>query len=78
MQLRVLPSALKRRRLERAWTQAELARHAGVHASSVSRLEQGAEVTRPSVIGKIAGALDCRVADIAEVVEDDVPEKAAV
>jgi DNA-binding Xre family transcriptional regulator len=49
-----------------------------VHASSVSRLEQGAEVTRPSVIGKIAGALDCRVADIAEVVEDDVPEKAAV
>ena len=58
---------LKRRRAERGWTAAELARRAGVSRAYLSRLEAGKTV-RPSaaILERLAGALGTTVADLRE------------
>lgn len=49
---------LRAAREARSWSQAELARRAGLHASTISLLESGRLVPYPSQVEKIAAALD--------------------
>ncbi len=49
---------LRQLRLERFFTQEELARVAGTTEATVNRLEQGLQVARISTIRKLAKALD--------------------
>jgi DNA-binding XRE family transcriptional regulator len=56
---------LRRRRLRAALSQRALAKLAGVAASTVARVELGADV-HPSTIGKLAEALKCNPVDIME------------
>jgi transcriptional regulator with XRE-family HTH domain len=75
----MLGERLKRRRAERGWTAAELARRAGVSKAYLSRLEAGKTV-RPSaaVLEHLATALGTTVADLREqdlpTAERNVPE----
>ena len=47
---------LRTLRLEHAWSQAELAKQAGVSEFTILRMEQG-KAAHPSTIGKVARAL---------------------
>lgn len=48
---------LKRLRLERAWSLAELARRAKLHPSSMSRIEGGKEAPYPGPLKRLARVL---------------------
>ena len=51
---------LKELRLARGWSQAELARRAGLDVATVSRLETGRRKNpRLETLGSLAKALDC-------------------
>jgi transcriptional regulator with XRE-family HTH domain len=69
----MLGERLKRRRGERGWTAAELARRSGVSRAYLSRLEGGATV-RPSaaILERLAEALGTTVADL---LEHDLPRE---
>lgn len=56
---------LRRYRLRAALSQRDLAKKAGVAASTVARIEGGHEV-HPSTMRKLASALGCAPADLME------------
>lgn len=62
-----LAGRLRQRRLEKGWSASELARHAGIARSHVSRIENG-ERPRPSadVLQRLAQVLETSVADLLE------------
>lgn len=53
-----LGAAVRKLRLERGWSQAELAGAAGMTQSAVARFEAGGTVPTLPVLGRIARALD--------------------
>jgi ribosome-binding protein aMBF1 (putative translation factor) len=53
-----LGAAVRELRLERGWSQAELASAAGMTQSTVARFEAGGTVPTLAVLGRIAKALD--------------------
>lgn len=63
-------------RVERGWSQAELARRTGMHPSSISRIETGHMRPYPSQVNKIAGALDIDADDVMKEVSHDGPPAA--
>lgn len=60
---------LRRRRLELALTQSEVARHAGISKQTVSRLERSLTEPRPGTLAKLARVLDCQPIDLLDPVE---------
>lgn len=52
-----LPALIEQRRHNRGWTQAELARRAGVSPSAISVIEQGHANVSVDTLDKIARAL---------------------
>lgn len=63
----IAPDRLRRERLRRALTQAELATLAGIPRETVVRYETGHRCPRPATVRKIAKALKVRAEDIADV-----------
>lgn len=65
MELKI--DALKRLRLAAGLTQAQLAELAGLSETTLNQLETGrTEEARISTVRKLASALDCGIADIAQ------------
>ncbi len=68
------PENLRRIRLARFYSQAELARRSGVHAVTITRLETGATAPSTRTVRALAAALDLNPGDLAtpeEVAEAD-------
>ena len=68
------PENLRRIRLARFYSQAELARRSGVHAVTITRLETGATSPSTRTVRALAAALDVGPGDLAtpdEVAEAD-------
>lgn len=70
LRLQLIPDELKRRRLERAWTQTDLGERAGLDGSSISYMEEAKRNPKLGTIRRLAKALNCDVLDIAEVVQE--------
>ena len=51
---------LRRRRVEAGWTQVDLAREAGVHPRTISRIERGETAASAGVEARIEHALRAR------------------
>jgi len=69
---------LRRFRLERFWSQAELARRSGVHALTVTRLESGRTAPSTRTVRALAEALGVQPGELAspqEVAEADRRER---
>jgi transcriptional regulator with XRE-family HTH domain len=58
------PERLRRKRVETGWTQAELARRAKVSPSHLSAVESGSLGASPKLLGRLADALGCEIADL--------------
>lgn len=65
-QVTLKANEVKRLRMERAWSQADLADIAGVRQATISNAEAG-RLVRYATIAAIAGALQVEVASIVEV-----------
>lgn len=52
---------LRERRVELGWSQAKLAREAGVNVETVRMIEEGCTEPRPATLEKIGKALDSTV-----------------
>ncbi|HWG07966.1 MAG TPA: helix-turn-helix transcriptional regulator [Solirubrobacteraceae bacterium] len=65
-----LATQLKRLREERELTQEQLAFHAGITSSALSRIERGLNSPGWTTVRRIADALEVSVADLAAEVED--------
>lgn len=48
---------IRRARMDRSWTQAELAEHASVSRPTIARIERGDDVST-ATLAKVAGSLD--------------------
>ena len=59
------------RLIEKGWSQAELARHASLHPSTISRIETGMQKPYPSELTKIAAALDITEDEVMREVSHD-------
>ena len=70
------PITLERRR--RGWSQAELARRAGLNATTVCLIESGRFHPYPVQLQKLARALGFRVEEARNLVEDDLDEAARI
>ena len=56
---------IERLRLDRSWTQAELARRAGISPNTVQNFESGrSRWPSPLILGRLAGALDLSRAEV--------------
>ncbi len=71
IELIIDPARLKRLRLERALSQAELGRLAGVREATVNAAENGSR-TQIATIRKLAEALNIAPTDIANLVEGPI------
>jgi transcriptional regulator with XRE-family HTH domain len=58
--------AVKRLRLEKGWSQKDLADKSGVGQDTISGVESGKHEPRPSTLRKLAGALDTSVSNLFE------------
>jgi transcriptional regulator with XRE-family HTH domain len=58
--------AVKRLRLEKGWSQKDLADKSGVGQDTISGVESGKHEPRPSTLRKLAGALDTEVSNLFE------------
>ncbi len=56
--------AVKRLRLEKGWSQKDLAVKSGVGQDTISGVESGKHEPRPSTLRKLAGALDTEVSNL--------------
>jgi transcriptional regulator with XRE-family HTH domain len=62
-------ATIKSLRIEKGWSQTELANHAKVPQSTISRLEAGTtQVISPKAMKRLADALEVRIAEIDEFV----------
>lgn len=57
---------LRRRRLERGWSLADLARETGLSVRTLSLLERGLREPRPATIALLARVIDCQPVDLME------------
>lgn len=57
---------LERLRINRGWTQRDLAARSGVAAPTISRLESGLQRPHPSTLRKLANALGIEPVDLIE------------
>lgn len=67
--------AVKRRRLEKGWTQYELAAKVGVEQPSVHRIEKGRQGWDSKTVFSLAEALECSLADLFIEVEQVMPKQ---
>lgn len=58
------PERLRRRRVSAGLDQKSLATQANVATSHVCRIEQGSASASPRVLGRLAAALGCEIADL--------------
>lgn len=65
----IICSNIKERRIERGWTQTQLADKVGTSQQQINRIENFQKPHAP-LLKKIADALDCHVSDLI-----DIPEK---
>jgi transcriptional regulator with XRE-family HTH domain len=65
---------LTEERERRGWSKAELARRAGINATTVSLIENGRFHPYPEQLSKLALALDWPTSEAAELVKSDVPQ----
>lgn len=68
--MKLNPEALRVIRERTGLTKSELATAAGVDRTLVTRLENGERKATPSVIAKLAAALQCSQTAICSIVED--------
>jgi len=59
-----LAKNLHKFRIEKGWSQEDLAFEAGIHRTYISDLERGARNPTISVVDKLADALDVKVGDL--------------
>lgn len=57
-QQQLVAEAVRRRRRELGWTQAELAERVGVHTQSIGNLERASHATSPELLIRVQQALD--------------------
>jgi len=57
---------LRRRRLERGWSLADLSRETGLSARTLSLLERGVREPRPATIALLARVIECEPRDLME------------
>lgn len=57
---------LNRRRLEKGWSLADLARESGLSRQALGKLERGVREPQASTIARLADVLDCRPVDLME------------
>lgn len=58
------PERLRRKRIEAGLSQPALAKKAGVHKSTVWRVEEGLNPAEADTLRRLAKALDCEIADL--------------
>lgn len=71
-----LPREIRRRRLELAMTQEQLAESAGLSVAALGRIERGNAEPRPSTLGRLATALQCVPKDLLTDEQDGNPQAA--
>jgi transcriptional regulator with XRE-family HTH domain len=69
-------SRLKALRLQNRMTQVQLAQAIGVTFQQIQKYEKGHNRLAASTLAKVAGALNCRVADFYDAPTEDAPELA--
>lgn len=71
--LQILPTALRRKRLELALSRQQLADRSDVSYYRISQLEGGFGIgVRPETVSQLADALGCPPSEISEVVPEEV------
>lgn len=70
-----MPRTMKRFRQQRGWSQAELARRAGVHSTTISLIESGRLAAYDSQIEKIAKAFDIPIERATKLVHESEESK---
>ena len=55
---------LRKKRIEKGWSQVELAKRSGFTNKSISHYENGLRFPRRDVLYKLADVLECEVSDI--------------
>jgi transcriptional regulator with XRE-family HTH domain len=58
------PQRLQRRRIQAGLNRKELAAIAGIHKTTMGRLERGLNNASPRVLKQLAEALNCEIADL--------------
>jgi XRE family aerobic/anaerobic benzoate catabolism transcriptional regulator len=58
------PQRLQRRRIQAGLNRRELAAKAGIHKTTMGRLERGLHNASPRVLKQLAEALHCEIADL--------------
>lgn len=58
------PDRLRRRRIEAGLSQKDLAAQARISVSHMSQIESGKQNPSPPVLGRLACALTCEIADL--------------
>lgn len=58
------PKRLQRRRIQAGLNKRELAERAGIHKTTMGRLERGINNASPRVLKQLAEALGCEIADL--------------
>jgi transcriptional regulator with XRE-family HTH domain len=71
-------TSLRELRITKGWSQAELARRAGIHPSTVSMIERGLLAAYPAQVEKLAKALGISKKRCAEVVTSSGVQKKGV
>lgn len=68
MKLQVNVKELQKARIQKGYSQRELARQAGISSLAVNYLEQNKSVPRPATLRKICIALDLDITEICSIV----------
>ena len=66
-----MPRLLKNYRQERGWSQSELGRKTGIHASTISLIESGRLVPSETHIAKIARAFRLERSDVVALMDEE-------
>ncbi|HGH8057701.1 TPA: helix-turn-helix domain-containing protein [Streptococcus agalactiae] len=56
--------------IDKGWTKSELRQKAGISSSTIAKLGKGENVTT-DILLKICIALDCKIEDIVEIIDND-------
>ena len=58
------PARVRRKRIEAGLTQTQLANQAGLSNAHLSQVERGGRGASPKVLARLAGVLNCEIADL--------------